>query len=205
MILHMIAPTLNGKAALLSPLEALITPLGWLLRHKRADPRLSVRHADELASNARIDLSSPSFADGGTIPDRHSSGRRGHNMSPALQWSRLSEGTRQLLLVIEDIDSPARRPSVHTIALIDPDTPGLAEAALTPHSPRIRYVPNHRGRAGYVGPQPLPGHGTHHYGFHLYALDQCVDPTGINNLDQLLPHLTGHILAAGMMEGVQIG
>jgi phosphatidylethanolamine-binding protein (PEBP) family uncharacterized protein len=150
-------------------------------------------------------VTSPAFADGGTIPDRHSSAGRGDNISPALRWSAPPHGTRQLLLVIEDVDTPSRRPGVHTIALLAPGTEGLEEGALTASDHCFGYVPNHRGRTGYVGPRPLPGHGTHRYRFHLYALASEVRPGDVNSLDDLLPRVAGHALAAGMLEGTQRG
>ena len=50
----------------------------------------------------------------------------------------------------------------------------------------------------------LAGHGPHHYGFHLYALDTRVpDELAPAKLPDLLPVLTGHVLAAGHLVGVQ--
>ena len=52
-------------------------------------------------------------------------------------------------------------------------------------------------KIGYGGPAPPRGHGTHHYHFHLYALDQ---PLGVQpGLDTkaLLAAMSGHILDEG--------
>lgn len=111
-----------------------------------------------------------------------------------------------ILLIMEDIDVPKSRPSIHLIALFAPETDGFAEGELTPDNPRIRYVPTHRGRIGYIGPRALPGHGLHHYGFHLYALDQTIpNATAIAGLDELLQLIDGHVIAQGFLEGVQSG
>ena len=181
-------------------LELLLTPLGWLLRRRRADERLSVTR--ELSTVDRIEISS-TFAEGETIPPVHCGMGIGTNVSPALRWRGLPDGTSTLLLIIEDVDTPTTRPGIHTVALFDAAVPGLEEGALTSGDPRFRYVPNHRGGTGYVGPRPLPGHGTHRYRFHLYALDADVDTDGVTSADGLLPRVAGHVLAGGTLEGVR--
>ncbi|MTD59395.1 YbhB/YbcL family Raf kinase inhibitor-like protein, partial [Amycolatopsis pithecellobii] len=149
----------------MSPLEILFLPLGWALRGKRADAGLSVARAPELATENRLELTSDAFRDGEVIPAKHCGFGIGDNVSPALHWSKPPDGTRTLLLVIEDLDTPTKRPAIHTAALFDATTATLAEGELTPDNQRFRYLPNHRGRTGYIGPRPLPGHGPHHYQF----------------------------------------
>ncbi|GAA5170630.1 MULTISPECIES: YbhB/YbcL family Raf kinase inhibitor-like protein [Amycolatopsis] len=184
-------------------LELLLTPLGWLLRRERADEALSVTRAPELTTSDRIEVTSPAFRDGETIPARHCGPGIGVNTSPALRWRGLPARTRALLLIIEDVDTPTAKPGIHTVALFDAAVSELEEGALAAEDGRFRYVPNHRGRTGYVGPRPLPGHGTHRYRFHLYALDTAVDPGGGGAVDGLLPRLAGHVLAVGTLEGVR--
>jgi phosphatidylethanolamine-binding protein (PEBP) family uncharacterized protein len=188
----------------MSVLTTVITPLGWMLRGKRPGEEHSVRRAPELAAPRTIELTSPAFVDGAVIPDRHCSMDLGPNVSPELGWSGVPGGTIQLLLIIEDIDIPAARPGLHTIALFTPGDTGIAEGALTPDNPRFRYVPTRGGRTGYFGPRPLPGHGIHHYGFHLYALDREI-PAVPENLPDLLSLVRGHVLADGFIEGVRKG
>lgn len=188
------------------PLANLLTPLGWLLRGQRADEQLSVRHATQLAGPRAIVLQSPDFPAGGTIPDHHCGMDLGPNVSPELRWSGPPEGTAQLLLVIEDIDVPMRQPSLHTIALLPAGTDGLPQGALSPANPEIRFVPARRGRLGYFGPRPFPGHGRHRYGFHLYALDQAI-PAGheLAGMPDVLAAVSGHVLAQGLLEGTKSG
>lgn len=189
----------------MSVLDIVVTPLGWAFKGKRAGEKHSVRRAPQLAAPQTMDVASTAFAHGGTIPDRYSGPGRGENISPDLTWTAPA-GTAQLLLVIEDIDVPLSRPGIHTIALLPPTVESLAEGVLVPESPGIRYVPAFRGHLGYGGPRPLPGHGVHRYGFHLYALDRELpaDPP-ITGLAALLPLVEGHVLAGGFLEGVQKG
>jgi Raf kinase inhibitor-like YbhB/YbcL family protein len=188
----------------MNPLIQLLTPLGWVLRNKRPDEKLSVRHHTALAAPRTIELTSPAFGPGGTIPDRHCSMDMGPNLSPALSWAGVPAGARQLLLILEDIDVPMSRPSLHTIALLDPATRSVAEGELTPGNPAIRFIPALRGRTGYFGPRPLPGHGIHRYGFHLYALDQAIPvDRDLTSVDDVLAAVDGHVLADGFLEGVK--
>jgi hypothetical protein len=188
--------------------ELLVTPIGWMLRGTRSDPRRGVRFAEALQGPGILSVSSPSFPDGGPIPRRHAARPRGSNTSPELRWSGVPDGTRRLLLVIEDPDVPFARPLIHTIALLDPGEGadgGVAEGALTPGNLAVHYVPAFRGAVAYQGPRPLPGHGLHHYGFHLHALDTVPESRGLSGIDDLLPLVDGHVLAVGMLTGTQRG
>lgn len=188
----------------MNTLELFVTPLGWALRRRRAGLEHSVRQAPELAAPQTITLSAPAFGEDGRIPDRYCALGIGQNISPALHWSGLPEGTRQLLLIVEDPDTPFARPSLHLVALLPPRPAGLDEGVLTLGNLAVRYVPTRGGRLGYFGPRPVPGHGAHHYGFHLYALDREVPAgTPIASLDELLPLVAGHVLATGCTEGVR--
>ncbi|MFI1994705.1 YbhB/YbcL family Raf kinase inhibitor-like protein [Actinoplanes sp. NPDC020271] len=190
----------------MSLLVTLVTPLGRLLRNKRPDESLSIRHASEVAAPRAIELRSAAFEHGGEIPDRHCSLDLGPNISPELSWSGLPDGTEQLLFVLEDIDVPMSRPGLHTIALLPADLDGLAEGALTTANPAFRFVPGARGRVGYFGPRPLPGHGLHRYGFHLYALGRAVPAdAALPGLPAVLATVRGHVLADGFLEGVKAG
>lgn len=186
--------------------ELAMTPLGWLLRGRRAGPMRSVRLVPALETSGTLSVSSPSFGDGESIPRRHCAAPRGQNLSPGLEVRGVPSGTRRMLLIIEDVDVPLPRPLIHTIALFDPGPGGtvaLVEGALTAGNLAVSYVPASRGRVGYQGPLPLPGHGVHHYGFHVYALDVGPDLSGFAGLDDLLVRLAGHVLASGTLVGTR--
>jgi phosphatidylethanolamine-binding protein (PEBP) family uncharacterized protein len=181
------------------PLESLVLPLGRALRHRRADERASLANAPELDGGDRIALSSSSFTEGAVIPAEHCGPLIGQDISPALAWEPVPAATAQLLLIIDDVDVPRAKPGIHTIALLSPRD-GLAEGALTPADPGIRFLPTLLGRRRYVGPRPIPGHGPHRYGFHLYALDQVLD---VDKASALLPAAAGHVLASGTLTGTR--
>lgn len=203
--------------------DSWIWPLGVVLRHRRPDPESSLRHHPALSTTATIELASTAFTDGGLIGRRHSAPGRGANVSPELHWGPVPAGTAELLLVLEDVDVPAAEPGYHLAALLPPDLTGIPEGGLTADQPRLRWIPMRKGRTGYFGPRPIPGHGDHRYGFHLVALDDPVPDEVISAavaeagraaaagrprataVPPLLPHLDGHVLARGFLEGRQRG
>jgi phosphatidylethanolamine-binding protein (PEBP) family uncharacterized protein len=184
------------------PVEVLLIPIGWALRNRRPDVAASLANAPELATGNRVELTSPSFRDGQVIPAKYCGQFIGDDVSPALTWGALPAGTTELLFVLEDLDNPGAIPGIHTVAAFAPTERGLPEGALTPDNPGVRFLP-HRGRARYLGPRPLPGHGTHRYRFHLYAVDAAIDLSQVAGIERLPAALAGHVLASGTLSGTR--
>lgn len=134
-----------------------VSLLGKLLRKVRPDENRSSWYAPELAAEETLQVQSTAFQDGQAIPLTHSGKGRGDNLSPALSWSQAPAGTKQLLLIIEDIDVPLPRPIIHTIAALSPSLLGLPEGSLNQEDENIRFLPASFGSHGYAGPRPLPG------------------------------------------------
>lgn len=112
-------------------------------------------------------LTSSAFADGSTIPIRHTCA--GSDSSPPLHWSDAPAGTKSLALVCADPDAPGG--TFYHWAVYD--IPAAA-TSLPEHYPaetrdQVRQAINGFGRRGYGGPCPPPGR-PHHYRFTLYAL-----------------------------------
>ena len=189
-----------------TPFETVLVPLGKIFRNRRASEKNSIRHRHELSTDRQLHLTSSSFAHDDVIPDTHSAIGRGANISPALDWNPVPDGTAQLLLVMEDVDIPLALPGIHTVALFPPSITSFSEGALTTENTAVRFIPDRRGRLGYAGPRPLPGHGPHHDHFHLYALDKAVPAeTDLGSLTELLSHIHGHVIARGQLTGTQEG
>jgi len=113
-------------------------------------------------------LSSPAFNEGDRIPDRFV--RDGGNVSPPLEWKDIPTDARSFALLVEDPDAP-RGLFRHWVAYdIPADKPGLKENEGR-RDGQLHQGVNDFGDIGYDGPQPPKGHGTHHYHFHLVALD----------------------------------
>ena len=157
---------------------------------------------EEGGTKMAIAVTSPAFAQGQAIPRKHSG--EGEDVSPALAWSGVPEGTREIAVICDDPDAPRAEPWVHWVIYgIPPASTGLAEGV-----PRTEALDdgttqgnNTWPRLGYNGPMPPPGHGTHHYHFKVYALDA---PSGLKpgaTKKQLLAAIEGHILAQGELVG----
>jgi Raf kinase inhibitor-like YbhB/YbcL family protein len=186
------------------PAEALLIPLGKLLRNRHADEAAGLAARPEFATTGSIELTSPAFRDGAEIPARHCGRLIGDNVSPPLDWDALPAGTMALVLLVEDLDVPAAVPGLHLIAQFAPREGGLPEGALNLGADGVEFLPNHRGVSGYAGPRPLPGHGPHRYVFHLFALDARLDLVKVADRANLPPAVAGHVLAAGRLTGTRL-
>ena len=154
-----------------------------------------------------IQLTSAAFGEGEKIPVKYAGD--GEDLSPPLSWSGLPEGTKELALICDDPDAPTPEPWVHwVICKLPPDTPGLTEGIAT--SATLSELGGAlQGKnswpqgvtIGYRGPMPPPGHGMHHYHFHLYALDAKLALAAEATKSQLLAAMKGHVLAEGKLVG----
>ena len=154
-----------------------------------------------------VELKSAAFETGGTIPQKFT--EDGSDVSPPLAWSNVPRGTRAFALVVDDPDAPTAKAWVHwVIYQIPGDAASLAENI--PPEPRLENPPGAlQGRnswtsgrtIGYRGPAPPRGSGTHHYHFHLYALDAALDLEPELDKVALLRAIEGHVLGEGKLVG----
>ena len=186
--------------------------IGSLLKNRRAGETHLAWQLPGLAGPETLVLTSPAFTEGGAIPVEYAGQRAGgQNVSPELSWSSVPVGCAQLLLVIEDPDAPTPKPFVHCVALIDParavvSQTTLAAGGLSASEPAvgIQVLRSGMGR-GYLGPEPIKGHGPHRYVFQLFALPKAMT-TVSTALDQAKPRevlaaAPGPVLARGRLTG----
>lgn len=115
-------------------------------------------------------LTSEVIPQGGAIPRRFTCD--GADVSPALAWTGVPEGTASLALIVDDPDA---RGFAHWLAYAIPaNMTHLGEGAGAPTTQFMPQGTNDFGRIGYGG--PCPPSGTHHYRFTLYAL---AEPLGV--------------------------
>jgi Raf kinase inhibitor-like YbhB/YbcL family protein len=168
--------------------------LGRAMRGWRAGAEFRVAEDPRFAHAPRtLALRSDAFVDGGPLP-------RG-NVSPALAWSDVPDGTQMLALVVEDVDVPFPRPFAHAVAYaIEPATLALEAGAL--ESTRTTMGFNGVHRRAYIGPAPIPGHGKHRYVFTLLAVDFVPRFDQPPTRGRLLDAVAGHVLALGELTGI---
>ena len=152
----------------------------------------------------RISITSSAFGHNEPIPHKHTGD--GEDVSPALAWSGVPEGTKELALIMDDPDAPRPEPWVHwVIYKLPPSLTGLPEGVpktATLSAPAGAMQGNNTWpKIGYGGPMPPPGHGVHHYHFKLYALDAVLDVKAGLDKTALFAKMQGHIVAEGELIG----
>jgi Raf kinase inhibitor-like YbhB/YbcL family protein len=174
--------------------------LGRLLRNVRAGEHRSPLAGSGFTAPNSITVTSTEFSDGGAMPASSAGKGVGDNTSPQLRWTGLPAQARQLVLIIDDVDVPLPRPLLHTVAVIEPGVQDVETGALQPGAAGMRFIPGSLGHRGYAGPRPIPGHGPHHYRFHVFALDAPI-PDHVATAKALLKQMAGHVLAHGVLTG----
>jgi phosphatidylethanolamine-binding protein (PEBP) family uncharacterized protein len=178
-----------------------VSVVGRLLRGLRADPSRSPLAANDFDAPVTITVTSPVFADGGPIPRRHAGRGVGDNVSPELRWQGVPPGTAALVVLLDDVDVPMRKPLIHNAAVLDPDRERLAEGEFVAGIPGVRNIPTMLSKTGYAGPRPIPGHGAHRYRFHVLALGGRL-PEDATSVKAVLAGASGQVLARGTLTGV---
>lgn len=147
-----------------------------------------------------IVLTSSVFQEGGRIPSKYTCD--GNGTSPPLAWSGAPKGTKSIALIVDDPDTP-RGIFTHWVIFNIPATSN----SLSENVPASGILPNGAtqgsnsgGRIGYTG--PCPPSGTHHYEFHLYALDTQLNLQAGATKQDLLTAMTNHILAEAKLTGL---
>lgn len=164
--------------------------------------KLTIRDRDLVSSDARkMQLRSPTFRDGGPLPRKYTAD--GDGISPPISWSAPPPGTRALVLLVEDLDSPSPKPLVHAIAVVEGRKPGLPEGALSDGDfDGIKLGLNSFMRSGYTPADPPRGHGPHRYVFELFALDRRPAATLRPGRTQIKRSMRGHVLGHGAMRAI---
>ena len=179
-------------------LEQLPSALGHAMQGLRAGLDQTVFHAVDLRQGmGSIRLASLAFADHAPMPQRCTAD--GSGVSPPLHWTGVPSAATEVVLIVEDADSPTPQPLVHAIAhglptrrpddgasaaepkplrteeavAAETGDGALAEAALSEVDELAPTVPMGRNsmlQTRWLPPDPPPGHGVHRYVFQVFAL-----------------------------------
>ncbi len=150
-----------------------------------------------------LTITSPVFSDNGEIPIRFTC--QGEDISPALIWDGVPDGTASLALIVDDPDAPdpaaPKMIWVHWVLYnIPPDVGGLPEAVPSGTLPSGTLEGlNDWTRTGYGG--PCPPIGRHRYFHKLYALDRKLPDLGTPTKASLLEAMQGHVLEEAVLMG----
>lgn len=156
----------------------------------------------------RLKLTTPVFADAGTIPLLYTCyAASGTAISPPLQWDYVPEGTESFVLMLTGPENHRRRS--HTVAFfwgrwnIPADARLLAEGQPLGREQADGSVQmdSDDGILGYDPPCAPPGAGPIHYQFKLYALDARLDLPADASREAVFEAMDGHILRASVYYG----
>jgi len=148
-------------------------------------------------------LTSPAFSEGAAIPAKYTC--EGKDTSPPLAWTGVPDGTKSLVLILDDPDAPdpkaPRMTWVHWVLYdLPPETRGLAEGvAMSALPPGTKVGLNDWKRTDYGG--PCPPIGRHRYYHKLYALDADLSDLSKPTKADVEAAMHGHVLAEAQLMG----
>jgi hypothetical protein len=130
----------------------------------------------------------------------------GENISPQLAWSDLPEGTKSIVLIVDDPDAPdPAKPKMTWVHWVLYNIPTSARAL--PEGIKTTDLPqgtlegtNNWGKTGYGG--PCPPIGTHRYFHKLFALDVVLPDLNHPTKAKLEKAMEGHVLAKAELIGL---
>lgn len=153
-----------------------VTLLFVLTKYASKKSSCSCCCAHAISTCTAIALKSNSFEANAPIPAKHAYDQE--NISPSLHWNNMPNGTKSIVLIVDDPDAPREKSWVHWIMYNIPAT----QTELAENIPAIEILENGAkqgvndwDKIGYGGPCPPVGHGIHHYHFKLYALKEMLD------------------------------
>ncbi len=144
---------------------------------------------------ADLRITSPAFKSHQRIPDRYAS--TGEDVAPELQWSGVPPDTKAFALVVHDPDAPLVDGFTHWVAY---GIPGGATGLPEGGGDAIDGI-NSLGEQRYSGPAPPAGHGTHHYYFWVYALDEELELEPGLERQALLARIEDHVIEQARLIG----
>ena len=183
-------------------LEKLPDMIGHALRDVRAGmDQIVFNHSALRTGMASLQLGSLAFADHAPIPARYTAD--GQGVSPPLQWSGVPANAASLVLIVEDADAPTPHPLVHAIAVdLPPQDASLPESAIDgDKDDQVHEGLNSYLMAGWLPPDPPPGHGQHRYAFQLFALGPGAPFDGKPGRDEVVAAVRERGLASGLLVG----
>jgi len=137
-------------------------------------------------------ITSPIFAHNSLIPAKYTCD--GENVNPPLNINGIPEGTRSLVLIVDDPDAPMGT-WVHWVVWSLPPKATIEENMIS----ETEGLNDFR-RQQYGG--PCPPSGTHRYFFKVYALDTVLELSPNSRKKDVEKAMSGHKLAKGEIVGL---
>jgi len=148
-----------------------------------------------ISSQNYMKIVSPAFQNNETIPKRYTCD--GENINPPLYFEDLPQGTKSLVLIVDDPDAPMGT-FLHWLVFNIPSETKLIEENSIPQGAKLGK--NDFGKNSYGG--PCPPYGQHRYFFKLYALDATLDLENGVTLSEIKSAMRNHILSEAELIGL---
>jgi Raf kinase inhibitor-like YbhB/YbcL family protein len=141
----------------------------------------------------KIVVKSPAFENNQLIPTKYTCD--GDDVNPPLTIEDVPEGTKSLVMIVDDPDAPSGTWNHWVVWNIPPDARKIEENTV----PGTEGISTSRKHA-YGG--PCPPYGTHRYFFKVYALDAKLDLTADSTKNDVEKAMGSHVLAEGELLGL---
>lgn len=140
-------------------------------------------------------ISSPAFENKAKIPSKYTCD--GSDINPPLEIKDIPQGTKSLVLIVDDPDAPMGTFLHWLVFNINPEISLIEENSLPEGGIQGR---NDFGKENYGG--PCPPSGEHRYFFKIYALDEKLALTQGAKLRDVEKMMRGHILDQAQLVGL---
>lgn len=137
-------------------------------------------------------IKSSAFSGGDSIPSRYTC--EGEDVNPPLEVENIPEGTKSLVLILEDPDAP-KKVWDHWLVWNIPPGSRIEEDSVPGTEGKNSFGKHHYGG-------PCPPSGTHRYFFKVFALSDRLDLPGDTGKEELKEAMAGKILAKGELMGL---
>jgi len=151
--------------------------------------------SDYFINQTNMKISSPAFQNNETIPARYTCDS--DNINPPLYFEDVPEGTKSLVLIVDDPDAPSST-FLHWLVFNIPPETKLIEENSVPLGAKLGK--NDFGKIGYGG--PCPPYGIHRYYFKLYALNKELDLAEGSLLSEVLAAMKNNVLGESYLIGL---
>jgi Raf kinase inhibitor-like YbhB/YbcL family protein len=139
----------------------------------------------------KLTVRSPEFENEGEIPSKFTCD--GKDINPTLEISEMPEGTKSIVVFLEDPDSRSASMNFWTLWNLKPT--GVIEEATTSG---VRGS-NSLGKSAYLG--PCPAAGTHRYFFKVFALNEMLNLPEDADRWAVQEAMKEHVIASGELMG----
>jgi len=153
-------------------------------------------------------LTTSAWPDGGSIPAKYS--QAGEEVSPALSWTGVPQGTVSFVLVVHDLDAPTGGGTDDVLHWLLWNVPGTSTGLPenVPQGPQLTDGTRQMSVSGpyYRGPGAPASGPPHHYVFELFALDATLEvpPSGAapaQTRAAVLAAMAGHVRGKAVYTG----